>query len=293
MKKISIDAHAKVNLSLDVLGRLPNGYHEVRMIMQQLNLKDVVTVTKTGSGRREIEITTDKDGVPLDYRNLAYQGAQLMLGLNEMLEGVHIHIQKNIPMEAGLAGGSADCAATMIAMNQLFDMQMSTTTLCRLGAKLGSDIPFCIKGGTAVASGTGTGLTEIKGMDPEKYTVVLCKPPQGVSTGAVYGKYSERMDEMVRKPHPDIISLVGALSSDSPISVLKRNMINVLEYVTADQVPEVKQIEHIMEEKGAKVAMMTGSGPTVFGIFTEVQDAVLAYTTLAEMYEETFITRFK
>lgn len=293
MKRISIDAHAKVNLSLDVLGRLPNGYHEVRMIMQQLNLKDVVTVIKTGSGRREIEITTDKDGVPVDYRNLAYQGAQLMLGINEMLEGVHIHIQKNIPMEAGLAGGSADCAATMIAINQLFNMQMSTSTLCKLGARLGSDIPFCIKGGTAVARGTGTGLTEIKGIDSEKYTVVLCKPPQGVSTGTVYRKYSERMDEMVRKPHPDIVSMVGSLSADSPISVLKKNMINVLEYVTADEVEEVKQIEQIMLEKGAKHAMMTGSGPTVFGIFTEIQDAVVAYTTLAQMYEETFITRFK
>ena len=126
MNEITIDAYAKVNLSLDVLGRLANGYHEVRMVMQQLKLCDKVTVRKTGRGRREIIITTNVDGVPLDYRNLAHRAAQLMLGLDEILDGVEIHIEKNIPMEAGLAGGSADCAATLVAMNALFGkMQVS------------------------------------------------------------------------------------------------------------------------------------------------------------------------
>ena len=293
MKQITIDANAKVNLALDVLGRLPGGYHEVRMVMQQLELKDRLTITKTGRGKREIIITTDKDGVPVDYRNLAHKAAQIMLGLYEIVDGVEIHIEKNIPMEAGLAGGSADCAATLIAMNELFDMRLSTNALCQLGARLGSDVPFCILGGAAVAEGTGTGITQIKGLNPEKYTVVLCKPPVGISTREVYAKYSERMDEMVRMPHPDVVSLVGGVSAEVPLFALKKNMINVLEYVTVKERPEVAEIERIMVDMGADHAMMTGSGPTVFGIFKDRERAVGAYSRLAEIYEETYLTIFK
>lgn len=293
MNEITIDAHAKVNLSLDVLGRLSNGYHEVRMVMQQLELCDKVTVKKTGRGRREIIITTNMDGVPLDYRNLAHRAAQLMLGLDEILDGVEIHIEKNIPMEAGLAGGSADCAATLIAMNALFDMGLSTKALCKLGARLGSDVPFCILGGTAVAEGTGTSLTPVKGLDSDKYFVVLCKPPEGISTGAVYGKYSERMSEMVTKPHPDIVSLVGGMSAGLPLKELKKNMINVLQYITSEERQEVREIIYIMEGTGAELAMMTGSGPTVFGIFEDHEKAMLAYNRLISTYEETYITSFR
>ena len=293
MNEITIDAHAKVNLSLDVLGRLSNGYHEVRMVMQQLKLCDRITVKKTGRGRREIIITTNVDGVPLDYRNLAHQAAQLMLGLDEILDGVEIHIEKRIPMEAGLAGGSADCAATLMAMNALFDMGLSTKKLCKLGARLGSDVPFCILGGTAVAEGTGTRLTPVKGLDPDKYFVVLCKPPEGISTGAVYGKYSERLQEMITKPHPDIVSLVGGMSAGLPLKDLKKNMINVLQYVTADERPQVREIIYIMEGAGADAAMMTGSGPTVFGIFEDRDKAEFAYKSLAPIYEETYLTSFR
>lgn len=293
MNEITIDAYAKVNLSLDVLGRLANGYHEVRMVMQQLKLCDKVTVRKTGRGRREIIITTNVDGVPLDYRNLAHRAAQLMLGLDEILDGVEIHIEKNIPMEAGLAGGSADCAATLVAMNALFDMGLSTKALCKLGARLGSDVPFCILGGTAVAEGTGTSLTPVKGLDPDKYHVVLCKPAEGISTGAVYGKYSEKMQEMMAKPHPDIVSLVGGMSAGLPVKELKRNMINVLQYVTAEERPAVREIIYTMEGAGADQAMMTGSGPTVFGIFEDKEKAEFAYRFLAPAYEETYITSFR
>ncbi len=293
MKQITVDAYSKVNLALDVLGRLPNGYHEVHMIMQQLQLKDRITVKKTGSGRREIILTTDKDGVPLDYRNLAFQAAQLMLGLEELTEGVHIHIEKHIPIAAGMAGGSADCAAVFIAMNELFDMKLSTASLCRLGAKLGADIPFCIMGGTAVAAGTGTNITKIKGLNPEKYFVLVCKPSQGMSTGAVYAKYSERAGEMILRKHPDIIRLVGGLTSDSGLEILKKDMINVLQYVTAEELTEIKEIIYIMERKGAEHAMMTGSGPAVFGIFRDSQKVAEAYMELAEIYEETYITGFR
>ena len=293
MNEITVDAHAKVNLCLDVLGRLSNGYHEVRMVMQQLELKDTITVKKTGRGKREIIITTNADGVPLDYRNLAHRAAQLMLGLDEILDGVEIHIDKHIPMEAGLAGGSADCAATLAAMNILFDMGLSTNDLCKLGARLGSDVPFCILGGTVVAEGTGRRLTPIKGLNGDKYTLVLCKPEPGISTGEVYSKYSERMGEMVARPHPDVVRLVGGLSAELPLSELKRDMINVLEYVTAEERPEVKEIIYIMKESGAETAMMTGSGPTVFGIFEDSVRAEAAFSRLSRQYEETFLTKLR
>ncbi|MDO4481866.1 MAG: 4-(cytidine 5'-diphospho)-2-C-methyl-D-erythritol kinase [Bacillota bacterium] len=293
MNEITIDAHAKVNLCLDVLGKLPNGYHEVRMVMQQLELSDTITVKKTGRGKREIIITTNADGVPVDYRNLAHRAAQLMLGLDEILDGVEIHIEKRIPVEAGLAGGSADCAATLAAMNILFDMGLSTKALCRLGARLGSDVPFCIMGGTVVAEGTGTRLTPVKGLNGDKYTVVLCKPEQGISTGAVYGKYSERMGEMIARPHPDIVRLVGGMSAELHLSELKKDMINVLEYVTAEERPEVREIINIMKESGADAALMTGSGPTVFGLFENSSEAEAAYSKLSSRYEETVLTKLR
>ena len=293
MNEITIDAHAKINLALDVLGRLANGYHEVRMVMQQVELKDRITVKKTGRERREIIITTNKDGVPTDYRNLVYQAAQLMLGLEEILDGVEIHIEKNIPMEAGLAGGSADCAATLVAMNALFEMGMSTANLCRLGARLGADVPFCILGGAAAAEGTGTKLTSIKGLNPDRYSIVLCKPEEGISTGTVYTKYSERMAEMMEMPHPDIIRFVGGLSTELPLANLKRDMINVLEYVTAEERPVVREIEKRLEDMGADLAMMTGSGTTVFGLFEDAEKAAAAQRSLMRDYEETYLTKLR
>ena len=293
MNEITIDAYAKVNLALDVIGRLPNGYHEVRMIMQQLELKDRVTVKKTGGAKREIRITCDDPAVPADASNLAYRAVLLVMEMYEILEGIEIHIEKRIPMEAGLAGGSADCAAALKAMNLLYDLNLSTKGLCGFGARLGADVPFCLLGGTAVAGGTGTELTPVKGLDPEKYTVLLCKPPEGVSTGEVYGKYSERMAEMVNRPHPDIVRLVGGMTAGTPVTELKRDMINVLEYVTGEDLPVIGEIEKIMEEKGAQVSLMTGSGPTVFGIFPDRLAAEEAGAELIKRFPLTYMTRLR
>ncbi|MBQ3390571.1 MAG: 4-(cytidine 5'-diphospho)-2-C-methyl-D-erythritol kinase [Firmicutes bacterium] len=293
MNEITIDAYAKINLALDVLGRLPNGYHEVRMLMQQLELKDRVTLRKTGSSRREIRLTCDNENVPADNTNLAWQAVVLMMDLYEIAEGIEIHIEKRIPMEAGLAGGSADCAAALKAMNILFELDLTTKELCRLGAGLGSDVPFCIQGGTAVAGGTGTDLTQVKGLDPDRYTVLLCKPPEGVSTGEVYRKYSERMADMVTRPHPDIVRLVGDLTADTPLSQAKKDMINVLEYVTGEDLPVIGEIEEAMLEGGAVVSRMTGSGPTVFGIFEERTAAERTGVGLADRFPQTYLTTFR
>ena len=293
MNEITIDAYAKINLALDVLGRLPNGYHEVRMLMQQLELKDRVTLRKTGSSRREIRLTCDNENVPADNTNLAWQAVVLMMDLYEIAEGIEIHIEKRIPMEAGLAGGSADCAAALKAMNILFELDLTTKELCRLGAGLGSDVPFCIQGGTAVAGGTGTDLTQVKGLDPDRYTVLLCKPPEGVSTGEVYRKYSERMADMVTRPHPDIVRLVGDLTADTPLSQAKKDMINVLEYVTGEDLPVIGELEEAMLEGGAVVSRMTGSGPTVFGIFEERTAAERTGVGLADRFPQTYLTTFR
>lgn len=293
MNEITIDAYAKINLALDVLGRLPNGYHEVRMLMQQLELKDRVTLRKTGSSRREIRLTCDNENVPADNTNLAWQAVVLMMDLYEIAEGIEIRIEKRIPMEAGLAGGSADCAAALKAMNILFELDLTTKELCRLGAGLGSDVPFCIQGGTAVAGGTGTDLTQVKGLDPDRYTVLLCKPPEGVSTGEVYRKYSERMADMVTRPHPDIVRLVGDLTADTPLSQAKKDMINVLEYVTGEDLPVIGEIEEAMLEGGAVVSRMTGSGPTVFGIFEERTAAERTGVGLSKRFPQTYMTTFR
>jgi len=293
MREITIDAHAKINLALDVVGKLPNGYHEVRMIMQQLELKDRITVKRKDYGKQRISVTCTNPAVPCDGTNLAWRAAELMLNLQEILEGVEIHIEKNIPMEAGLAGGSTDCAAVMMAMNTLFDMNLKQEFLLGLGAELGADVPFCIQGGTALATGTGTAITDIRGMNRDHYTLVLCKPDFGVSTAAVYKRYSARMEEMKIRKHPDIVSLIGGLESGASVREMKRDMVNVLEYVTGELHPEIGQIENIMEANGADVAMMTGSGPTVFGIFRDKRAAAAAYVALAERYRETYITVFR
>ena len=293
MNEITIDAFAKINLALDVIGRLPNGYHEVRMIMQQLALKDRVMVKRTGGEKREITITCDNEEVPTDQTNLAYKAASLIMEMYEILEGIEIHIEKRIPMEAGLAGGSADCAAVLKAMNLLYELDLSTKGLSGFGARLGADVPFCLVGGTAVAGGIGTDLTPVKGLDPDRYTVLLCKPPEGISTAETYRKYSERMAEMVNRPHPDIPRLVGSLTAGAPAAELKKDMINVLEYVTGEELPVIGEIEEIMLRGGAAVSRMTGSGPTVFGIFEDRTAAEEAGMQLFERFPQTFVTTFR
>lgn len=293
MNEITIDAYAKINLALDVIGRLPNGYHEVRMVMQQMELKDRVTLRKTGGSKREIRLTCDNENIPTDASNLAYKAVSLMMDMYEILEGIEIHIEKRIPMEAGLAGGSADCAAALKAMNLLYELDLSNKGLCEFGARLGSDVPFCIWGGTAVAGGTGTDVTQVKGLDPDRYTVLLCKPPEGVSTGEVYRKYSERMADMVSRPHPDIVRLVGGMTGGAPLTELKRDMINVLEYVTGEDLPVVGEIEEIMLQGGASVSRMTGSGPTVFGIFEDRTAAERTGVELAKRFPQTYMTAFR
>ena len=292
MKEIKTEGHAKINLALEITGVRPDGYHEVRMFMQEIALKDVITVRRLGGSGRHITITCDKPEIPTDHRNLAYKAAMLMLEMSESLENLEIDIEKHIPMEAGLAGGSADCAAVLKAMNELFEMHIGEKSLCSLGAELGADVPFCVIGGAAMATGKGTDLMPFLGFAPQEYYLVLCKPPVGAATREVYAAYDLKAEEIKKTPRPDAMYIAGGISMGAPIRALKKKMVNDLEYVTAEKIPEIKEIEATMTEAGAVHAMMTGSGPTVVGIFEGQEEATVAFSLLSEKYNETYITTF-
>lgn len=292
VKEIKTEGHAKINLALEVVGLRPDGYHEVRMFMQQIALKDIITVRRTGGSGRHISITCNKPEVPTDHTNLAYKAAMLMLEMSESLENIEIEIEKHIPMEAGLAGGSADCAAVLKAMNDLFEMHLGEKSLCSLGAELGADVPFCIVGGAAMATGTGTEILPFMGFAPHEYYLVLCKPPVGAATREVYAAYDLRAEEIKQTPRPDAMYIAGGISMGAPIRALKRKMVNDLEYITGEWIPEIRDIEALMTEEGAVHAMMTGSGPTVVGIFENKEEAAVAFSLLSEKYNETYITTF-
>ncbi len=293
MNEITVDAFAKVNLALEVMGLREDGYHEVLMLMQQLVLKDRVTVRRLGGSERCVKIVCEKEGVPLDETNLAWRAAMLMLDMAESLESVEVEIEKNIPMAAGLAGGSSDAAATIKAMNEVFELNLDEESLCNLAGGLGADVPFCVLGGTAVASGIGTDLVSTVGFAPQEYYVLLCKPPVGVSTREVYKAFDAKVEEIRKQPRPDVPYLVGGIVLGSPVRLLKGRMVNDLEYITSTEVPDINDIKAVMLEEGAAHAMMTGSGPTVFGIFEEKEGAVAAFKRLSQKYEETYITTFR
>ncbi len=272
MCKISLKANAKINLGLDVLGVLENGYHEVRMVMQSLELADEIVLEKTGTG---ISIITDSAEIPKDENNLCYKAAALMREEYGISEGVAITVKKNIPVAAGLAGGSADAAAGIEGMNRLFKLSLSTDELMAQGFKTGADVPFCILKGTALAQGMGEKLTGLKKLP--KCGIILFKPDFEILTGYVYKK----LDEKEIRNHPDIDGIVRAIE-DGELRTAASLMGNVLEEVTAEEHPVIGRIRDRMISDGAVNAMMSGSGPTVFGIFDNERRAMSCYTGLCE-----------
>ncbi|SDN57170.1 4-diphosphocytidyl-2-C-methyl-D-erythritol kinase [Fictibacillus solisalsi] len=280
-KKISIKAPAKINLSLDVLGKREDGYHEVKMIMTTVDLADRVELTLL----EENKITIESTGgfVPLDQRNLAYQAAMLLKETFGVKKGVGIHISKNIPVAAGLAGGSSDAAATLKGLNELWDLGLTLDEVAVLGAKIGSDVSFCVYGGTAIATGRGEHIEHIK--PPPPCWVLLAKPPIGVSTAEVYRKLNVQNIE-----HPDIDAMVQAIESYDYEAVC-RELGNVLETVTLPQYPEVKQIKDQMHRLGADGVLMSGSGPTVFGLFQHESRVNRVYNGLRGFCTEVYAVR--
>ena len=267
MDSIIIEAHAKINLGLDITGVRGDGYHLVDMVMQTVSLSDLVHVQKNGT--QEIRLTSTSDSIPLDERNLAYKAAKLMADKFPQVKGVDIHIEKNIPVAAGLAGGSTDGAAVMTAINRIFNLDIPTEKLMELAVGLGADVPYCIFGGTARAQGIGEVLTEIKAL-PECF-VLLSKPDCSVSTKEAYGRY-DAIDEV---KHPDIEGMIRCIEQGDLIKMAEK-MGNVLENVTEPVHPVIGDIKRTMRENGAVCAMMSGSGPTVFGIFDKEEDLITA-----------------
>lgn len=282
MNEYSIKAYAKINLGLDVVRRLPNGYHEVKMIMQNVGICDELTLTKTAAG---ITMTTDSAELPTDENNLVYKAAKLMLTEYDIEEGVRIHLSKNIPIAAGMAGGSTDAAAVMKGINELFDLQLPLTRLMELGVRIGADVPYCILGGTALAEGIGEVLTALPPM-PHCH-ILVAKPDINVSTKFVY----EHLDAAGVAQHPDIDGMTNAIRTGNLAGILER-MENVLETVTVPAHPIIDTLKNRMLELGAENSLMSGSGPTVFGIFTDETTAKEAFNQIKcdDLAKQVFLT---
>lgn len=249
-------APAKINLSLDVLHKRDDGYHEVEMIMTTVDLADRIELSLIEENRIIIEVA---DGfIPNDSRNLAYQAAKLLKDRYQISEGVLISIKKNIPVSAGLAGGSSDAAATLRGLNQLWSLNLSLDELAQLGSKIGSDVSFCVYGGTALATGRGEKIKHIEA--PPPCWVILAKPPIGVSTAEIYRNL--KVDQL---SHPNINSMIAAIENRDYSNICKE-LGNVLETVTFNLYPEVQRIKEQMIRFGADGVLMSGSGPTVFGL---------------------------
>ncbi len=274
MNKMECKARAKVNLGLDVCRRLENGYHEVKMVMQTIDLYDVLQFTKRQDP--DIILSVDsRDTLGDIANNLIFKAAKLMIGHFGIKEGIEIHLSKNIPVAAGMAGGSTDAAATMIAMNEIFELGQTKEQLMELSLQLGADVPFCIMGGTALAEGIGEKLTKLPA--PPQTVVLIAKPSVMVSTKEVY----ENLKVETLEKHPDIDGMVEAISTGS-FSGISDRMKNVLETVTIALHPEIEQIKIFMKEHRAINAMMSGSGPTVFGLYASKEEAQAAADALRE-----------
>lgn len=268
-----LQAFAKINLGLDVLGKREDGYHEVRMIMQTIRMYDQLDMRK--SVEPGIHLTTNKKYIPVDENNLVWRAAKLMMDTCGIMEGVSIHLHKVIPVAAGMAGGSSDAAATLVGMNRLFHCGLSKEKLMELGVQIGADVPYCVLRGTALAEGIGEKLTVLPPM-PDCW-ILIGKPGISVSTKYVYTTLDLNTDTI----HPDIDGMKKALEDGNLYGITER-MGNVLQDVTIPAYPEVERIKEQMKTLGAVNAMMSGSGPTVFGIFDNEEKAQEACQKLRE-----------
>lgn len=271
MKDISVKALAKINLGLDVVRRREDGYHEVRMIMQTIHLFDRLEISKNTSG--QITMETNLAFLPTNENNLVCKAAKLLTDEFGIKDGVHVWLHKHIPVAAGMAGGSTDAAAVLYGMNRIFDLGLSKEELMERGVKIGADVPYCVMRGTALAEGIGEKLTKLPPM--VKCPVLIAKPQINVSTKFVY----ENLKLDADTEHPDIHRLVADIREKN-LTKIAADMGNVLETVTIPAYPVIADIKENMLQNGAVNAMMSGSGPTVFGLFEKEADAVQAYEAM-------------
>ncbi len=283
MNCIELKSRAKINLSIDVLGQRDDGYHLVEMIMQTIDLYDIIKIKSIED--EDIIIKTNSEHIPSDSSNIVYKAAKLIKQEFNIDESIEIYIEKNIPIAAGMAGGSGNAAAVLVGLNKLWNLNLSESTLKELGLKLGADVPFCIDGATSLAENIGEKLTKIKGLSKDVF-ILVCKPDIFVSTKDVY----EAIDNTVIEKRPNNKLLIQLLEENNT-ELLSKNMYNVLETVTKEKYPIIQQIEDIMIENNALGAMMSGSGPTVFGLYNNKDDAQKCKEILRQNFKQIYIVK--
>ena len=294
MESIRLKARAKINLGLDVIGRRENGYHDVRMVMQTVGLYDRIIMTRIPE--EEIRIKTNIGFLPVNENNLVYKAIMLMknkykldggieVDLNKFIPvaagmdgGIEVDLNKFIPVAAGMAGGSSDAACALFGMNRLFELNVPMKELMKIGVEIGADVPYCLMRGTALAEGIGEKLTRLP--DMPFCHILIAKPPVNVSTKLVY----EKLDNTDVKLHPDIDGIIEAIKLKD-VALVASRMGNVLESVTVPLYPVIDSIKKDMIEHGAMNAMMSGSGPTVFGIFPDEQSMIACQQFLRQKGE--------
>lgn len=281
MEDILVKCPAKINLSLDVIGKREDGYHFLRMIMQTITLFDEVKLEKRKSG---VKVNCNNRIIPQNASNTAYKAAELMFEKYNIEGGIEIYINKNIPIAAGLAGGSADAAGVIKGIDRLYGLNLKIDEMMDLGLKVGADVPYCIMGGTALAEGIGEKLTPLRAFDD--VWCVIAKPDISVSTKEVYGTL--KIDEISR--HPNTEQLIYYIK-EKDVESLSQNMVNVLETVTIKDHPIIFEIKNIMMDYHALGSMMSGSGPTVFGLFRDRTSAEACYNRLRDYLKEVYLVK--
>lgn len=283
MDSIRLKARAKINLSLDVLGKREDGYHDVRMVMQTIGIYDRLIITKIPED--EIRIQCNLFYLPINENNLIYKAAKLLKDEFGFAGGVDVNLNKFIPVAAGMAGGSTDAASTLFGINKIYELGLSQNKLMELGVQIGADVPYCIMRGTALAEGIGEKLSRLKSV-PHMW-IVIAKPPINISTKLVY----ERLDMKDIISHPNVDKMIQAINKES-VGEIAANMGNVLEHVTIPLYPIIDSIKKDMLSHGAINAMMSGSGPTVFGIFPNERTALncQAYLKFKKEAKQVYIT---
>lgn len=285
MDKLQLKAYGKINLGLDVIRKRPDGYHDLDMIMQMVDVYDDVIIEKKAG--EEIVVKADAAVLSNGKDNLAYMAAKMLFDEFGIKSGVEITIHKRIPIAGGMAGGSSDCATTLIGINEMFNLGLSKQQLMERGVKLGADVPYCVLGGTAIARGIGEALTPLP--TPPQCHVIIAKPPISVSTAYVYGHI--RPDEITKRP--DIEQMTLAIK-EQDLNKLSDLLYNVMEEVTVSEYPVIEKLKSIMLENGALNSIMSGSGPTVFGLFDDREKAQAAMKALdsKELTEQLYLTKF-
>ena len=285
MDKLELKAYGKINLGLDVIRKRPDGYHDLDMVMQMVDVYDDVTLTRLEG--TEIVVRTDTAVLSNGKDNLAYMAAKMLMDEFGIVQGLEITIRKRIPIAGVMAGGSSDCAATLTGVNQMFNLELSKEELMERGVRLGADVPYCILGGTAIARGIGEILTPLP--TPPKCHVIIAKPPVSVSTAFVYGNI--KPDEIEKRP--DIEAMVSAIKAQD-LYKLAKSLYNVMEDITVPQYPVIQEIKTIMLENGALNSIMSGSGPTVFGLYDDIEKAEQTVKLLKAkgLTEQLYLTKF-